>query len=897
MHEKVEKRLFLIDGYGFVFRAYHVLPPLTDPAGTPVGAVFGFLNMLNRLKNRFENAQANEIYILCVFDSGKETFRNQLYADYKANRPSPPDDLKVQFPLVRDAAQAMNVDVMEVVGYEADDIIATYCKLAQEQGIHVTIVSSDKDLMQLVNDNVKMYDEMKDKLIGREQVIEKFGVPPENVLDVLSLMGDSSDNIPGVPSVGPKTASDLINQFGNLESIYANVDKITKVKLKENLVNHKEDAFLSRELASLKDDVEVEKDISKFRMRKNDNDILLPFLQARGFKSMIAKIEGKGSLAKSMETIPGTVAAAPQKPVAEAIKNDEAKTIQTTPINSRADLASWLPNINQARKIAMDFIFSKEGELTEISLAKSAFEQCVIKPTEITSSPASKNNQDDLFASPQKQSSFKPYFEVLSPYLKSGACDFIFFGLKNIVKSGIDGFETPLAFDDIEIMNYAASGTTNQFKLEGDNRPIQLFLQHDILKHEIFLKKVNYIYSDIEKPLIKVLEDMEDAGIKIDKNILSGLAQEFNDKLKTLETEIYALAGEEFNIGSPKQLGEVLFDHMEIQGGKKSKSGNYSTDSDVLSEIAEQGHKIAEKLLEWRTFSKLISTYTNGLAAEMDKDTGRVHTTFNQASTTTGRLSSTAPNLQNIPIRTEEGRKIRRVFIAEPGNKLIGIDYSQIELRLLAHVANIPVLKEAFKNNMDIHTATAAQVFGIAPNEVNAEMRRRAKTVNFGIIYGQGAFGLASQLGIARGEAKTLIDKYFMQYPGIKKYMEETIQFAHEKEYVETIWGRKIFLPGINNKNGMIRSFNERAAINAPLQGTAADIIKRAMILIADELKKYNNKAKLLLQIHDELIFEAKEDVVQEVATKSKNIMEQVISLSVPLVAEPQIGNSWAEIH
>jgi DNA polymerase-1 len=925
MHERVEKRLFLVDGYGFVFRAYHSMPPLTSPAGVPVGAVYGFTNMLLKLKNKVRTANAEQAYIVCVFDAGKKTFRNEIYSEYKAHRPPAPDDLIPQFPIVREVAAALNIPTIELEGFEADDIIATYTKLAQEQGVHVTIVSGDKDLMQLVNEDVKMYDSLRERIIGIDQVKEKFGVAPGKVLDLLSLMGDSSDNIPGVPSVGPKTAAELINTYGDLDAIYENIEKITKKKLKENLTNFKQDAYISRQLVSLKYDVAVESDIHKFAVQPDDINILAPFLEKYGFKSLLAKVNSSGisSIKNANNSFPIHKTAGVRASEAEGkrgnVENNwidssassssnhanqvhESQIIEptVTQISNRAEFASWLPPLNECRKLAINIIITNKTKQnpeseTTITIAKSSHEECLLVASEEeVFHRVSTDNQNDLFSATNsdKVKTYTPYFQVLKPYVESGSCNIIFADLKSALHNKQLNIALPKAFDDASIMNYVVNGTTKKLELSEDFQATQIFNLHTNLEQQIFDNKLNYIYHQVEKPLIVILASMEDEGIKVDKNILANLSAEFNAQLKRLESEVFALAGEEFNIGSPKQLGEVLFDHMGIAGGKKSKTGNYTTDSDVLETLEEQGHSIAGKVLEWRSFSKLINTYTESLVDYIDA-TGRVHTHFNQASTTTGRLSSSDPNIQNIPIRTEEGRKIRAAFIAEKGKKLIGIDYSQIELRLLAHVANIDVLKEAFKNGKDIHAATAAQVFGVDINNVDSELRRRAKTINFGIIYGQSAFGLAKQLGIARGEAKELIDKYFLQYPGIKRYMDETIMQAREQGYVSTIWGRKIHLPGINDKNGMIRSFNERAAINAPLQGTAADIIKRAMIVIESKI----NEAKLLLQIHDELIFECDEASAEKHAEKIKSVMENVINLSVPLIADAKIGNSWSEIH
>jgi DNA polymerase-1 len=930
----MQKRLFLIDGYSFVFRAYHSLPPLSNPEGVPCGAVYGFANMLFKLKNRIEG-HVDDSYVAVIFDAGKNTFRNDIYPAYKANRPPAPEDLIPQFPLVRDAAIAMNFEVIEKVGYEADDIIATYTRLAEAAGMKVTIASSDKDLMQLINDNVEMWDGLRDRVIAEKEVFEKFGVKPTQVLDVLSLMGDSADNIPGVPSIGPKTAAELVNQFGNLDDVLANAEKVPQKNRREKLIEFKEQALLSRQLAALCYDVPLEKSLEDLKIKTEHPETIYAFLQKHNFKSLLGKMKDKlggvniNSVSFACNT-PQQTSVTPYSLRGEG--NDKAigryengLTIELveTIINSPQELKNYLPPLVQAKALAYNFEYDVDKKknsktLKAISIAKSASEYCVINlndvAEEVPQVSVGSAPQTDLFSAPApaaKPDILGEYIKILHPYFNEPATNNIFYGLKDILHQLAKYNLKITSFDDVEVMAYLLGKLKDYLKIEGlaneylginllespAQKTCVLFNLQKILAQQIFENQLQFIYTSLEKPLVYNLFEIERAGIKLNPQNLKNLSTEFNLTIKQLESEIHAIAGVEFNIGSPKQMGEILFEKLNLPGGKKSKSGAYGTDVDVLEELAYQGNEIATKILEWRKLSKLVSTYTDALQQAINPQTGRVHTTFANTVTATGRLSSVDPNLQNIPIRNLEGRKIREAFIAEAGNKLIDIDFSQIELRLLAHMAEIPVLIAAFKSGKDIHLATAMEVFGLEESQVTPEIRRNAKTINFGIIYGQSAFGLAKQLGIGRNEAKNYIDAYFTKYPGILAYMERTKEYARAHGYVQTLFGRKIYLHGINDKNGMLRAFAERAAINAPLQGTAADIIKKAMLTISAEFEKQKLKSKIILQVHDELIIEAPENEAELAAKIAKAKMEQAANLSVPLTIDLKIGNNWGEVH
>lgn len=916
--ESQKPHILLIDGYGFVFRAYHSLPPLTRKDGTPVGAVLGFTNMLMKML-----AGHKADYMAVIFDAGRKTFRNEIYAEYKANRPPAPEDLIPQFALVREAATALNVRIIEQEGYEADDIIATYAKIAREKNCKLTIVSSDKDLMQLVGeDDVQMYDPMKNKVIGVKEVQEKFGVAPEKVLDVLSLMGDSSDNVPGVPGIGPKTAAELVTMFGSLDEVINHASEIKQNKRRETIIENSEKALLSRKLISLCNNVPLEagEDLSYLEVVDIDYNQLQEFLVHQEFKSLLARISDKVKIeAANIQNHDDSTEHAVKKN-----ENNSLKKGQINLIHNIKDLRQLIGKYGEIENIALCVHIKDdlEGIAFSINNADYAYvpviaplvEQGSLFSNETSANSASKGiTKADalqvfapLFADPtimklghdlketykflqQNNIKLSPFDDVMlmSYVLGAGAHAH---GLKELANIHLE--EDALEFGEKE---FAKSDENARSKYMED-RLFAINKLHALLKPRLFQQHCLTLYETFEKPMLVALADMELTGICLDVTKLKELSKEFTDKIATLEKEVYSIAACEFNIGSPKQLGEVLFERLGIKGGKKSKkTGAYSTDVKVLSELAAGGYEIAEKILNWRHFSKLKSTYTDSLQNQMGQD-GRVHTHFLMAATNTGRLSSQDPNLQNIPIRSEEGGRIREAFVAAKGHKLISADYSQIELRLLASIADIGSLKEAFKNNMDIHAVTASQMFGMPVEEVNADLRRRAKTINFGIIYGISAFGLSQRLGISRVEAGDYIKKYFTQYPGIEEYMSNMVEFARTHGYVETIFGRKCYINGINDKNAAIRQFSERAAINAPLQGSAADIIKKAMIDVYYALKHSNSEAKLLLQVHDELVLEAPEAVVDEVARIVKKSMEHAANMNVPLTVDVNIGTNWRKV-
>jgi DNA polymerase I len=913
----MKNSLLLIDGSGFIFRAYHALPPLTNPKGVPVGAVVGFMNMLTKLMDSSKHTHA-----AVIFDAARVTFRNRIYPEYKAHRPPAPEDLIPQFALVREATKAMNLPAIEMEDFEADDIIATYAKLGKEAGFEVTIVSSDKDLMQLICSGVSMFDAMKNKAIDAAQVQEKFGVPPEKVLEVLSLIGDSSDNVPGVAGIGPKTAAELINLYGDVETLLARVAEIKQPKRRDTIIACADKARLSRQLITLKNDVPLGLKIEDLAVKKPDVAVLSAFLSEHGFKALLARLE-KGSGLKDQGLS--------LKPDYEIVTTKEA-------------LGQWIEKAQKAGRVAFDTettsLNALQAELVGFSLCVEAGKACYV-PLGHKAQGSGLKVADDLFSPKPQAPSLKPdqlelaqAIALLKPLLEDESVlkighnikyDILvmrqhniniapiedtmllsyvlhagehgqgmdelserYLGIKPISYDEVTGTgKNRLRFDEVEIAkaaNYAAEDADITMRM------------WQFFKPQLAKEKLLTLYEIIERPLVPVLTRMESTGIKVDLPQLAGLSKDFAARMGEYEREIYALAGREFNVGSPKQLGEILFDEMKLEGGKKSdKSGAYSTDSSVLEDLAEQGHALPEKILRWRELAKLKSTYTDSLANQINPKTGRVHTNFAMAIASTGRLSSNEPNLQNIPIRTLEGKKIRHTFVSEASSLLLSADYSQIELRLLAHVADIPSLKDAFKNGDDIHAITASQMFGVPVAEVDSELRRKAKTINFGIIYGISAHGLSTRLGIPRTEAAQYIEKYFAQYSGIKNYMEECKEFARKNGYVETLFGRRCHLPSINDKNPNRRQFSERAAINAPLQGTAADIIKRAMI--SCDRKAVSEQCKMLLQVHDELVFEVKEDAIETAKKTIKACMENAANISVPLTVEIGVGKNWGEAH
>ncbi|MGB8841794.1 MAG: DNA polymerase I [Aliidongia sp.] len=918
------RHVFLMDGSGFIFRAFHALPPLNRADGTPVNAVLGFSNILLKL---IDETDADHIAV--IFDAGRTTFRNQLYEAYKAQRPEAPPELIPQFKLVREATEAFNVAQVEMADYEADDLIATYARLAVAQGATVTIVSSDKDLMQLVGPGVTMYDPLKQKTIGPDEVREKFGVGPDKVIDVQALCGDSVDNVPGVPGIGIKTAAELINIYGDLETLLARAGEIKQPKRRQSLIDFAEQARVSRALVELKSDVPVPCPLEDLALRKPDHGKLIEFLRAQGFRQLLSRIQSRADLAS-----PSSPAAAAPAPV-----TPEKPTQHYELVQDEATLDRWIALSHKAGMIGFDTettsLDAVAADLVGLSIAIGPGRACYIPVGHV----AGTEGQLDLGQAERPAqlpldlvlAKLKPLLEtpsvlkighnikydiqILSSYGIAMApvdCTMLLSFVLDAGSHGMGLDELALLHLDHDTIKFShVAGSGKNFKgfaavgLEeardyaAEDADICLRL-HSILKPRLIAARRVAFYETVERPLPIIVAGMERAGIKVDRAELSRLSVDFGQRMGELEKQIHELAGGSFNIGSPKQLGEVLFDRLGLPGGKKGKTGAYGTDAALLEQLALT-HDLPRRVLDWRQLAKLKSTYADSLVEQINPKTGRVHTSYSLVGAATGRLSSTDPNVQNIPIRTEEGRKIRRAFVAEPGHLLLSADYSQIELRLAAHVADIAALKEAFRDGKDIHAMTASEVFGVPVEGMDKEIRRRAKAINFGIIYGISAFGLAQQLSIPQGEASDYIKAYFARFPGIKDYMERTKAFCREHGYVETIFGRKCHLPGIKDSNPARRAFSERAAINAPLQGAAADIIKRAMIRLPGHLAAEGFQARMLLQVHDELVFEVPEAEVAQVAPVIRAVMEgaatPMVSLSVPLVVETGWAGNWQEAH
>ena len=928
-----DRHLCLVDGSGFLFRAFHALPIMTRADGTPVNAVLGFTNMLLKL---LDDLQASHVAVL--FDSARESFRNEIFPEYKANRPDPPDELIPQFPLVRDATRAFNVECIERPGFEADDLIATYARHALADGLDVMIVSSDKDLMQLVSDRVSMFDALKNRRIGPAEVEEKFGVGPERVVDVQALAGDSTDNVPGVPGIGVKTAAQLIQAYGDLDSLLARASEIKQPKRRQSLIDFAEQARLSRELVRLRDDVPTDVPVSELRRQAPDPSELLTFLNEQGFRSVIAKVQSR--LAASGEAVPETEKAQPAATRYELVQSPEV-------------LQDWVTRARYAGAVAIDTettsLDESRAALVGISLCVQPGHACYVPLAHRLPEPAS--DPEVLPSASEQPASSQP--EPLNQIPLDTALDLLrpLFADPSVLKIGhnlkydmvvlrrYDVVVSPL--DDTMLMSYVLDGGshghgmdelaalhldhrtiafkdvtgTGKSQVTFDLVPLDRALAyaaedadvtlrlHRLLKPRLPADRMVTPYETLERPLVPVLAGMEAEGIHVNRAKLEQLSRESAERQAALEQDIYRLAGHEFNVGSPKQLGEVLFDELRLEGGHKGKSGAYATGADVLESLAAEGHELPATVLEWRQLDKLKSTYTDALVEQINPRTGRVHTSFAMAAASTGRLSSTNPNLQNIPIRTEDGRKIRHAFVAEPGRVLLSLDYSQIELRLLAHIAGIDALKRAFHEGLDIHALTAAQMFGVDAGEVDPAMRRRAKAINFGIIYGISAFGLSRQLDISNEEAAAYMKAYFERYPGIQEYMTRTKQFCREHGYVETLFGRRCHIPGIHDKNAARRNFAERAAINAPIQGTAADVLKRAMIRVPPALarNRLDTRAHMLLTVHDELLFEVDDAIVDQTAGVVKSVMESAclpaLQLSVPLTVDVGQGHSWGEAH
>ncbi len=914
--------VYLVDGSGYIFRAFFALPPMTRPDGTPVNAVYGFTNMLGKL---IEDSEATHLAV--IFDTARKTFRSDIYPDYKAHRPPPPDELIPQFDLIREATRAFNVACIELAGYEADDLIATFARRAAADGREVVIVSSDKDLMQLVDDRIRMMDPVKNRMVGRAEVVEHFGVGPEKVVDVQALAGDPTDNVPGVPGIGVKTAAQLINEYGDLDNLLAHAEEIKQPKRRENLINFADLARLSRELVRLKDDVPLDETVADFEVKQPEPDILLPFLEQQGFKSLIARERARFGITDAGG------AADPAAPPAE---------VAYSAVQSEDDLAAWIAEAEGAGIVAVDTettsLDSMRAELVGVSLSVVGGLACYVPLGHVApraQGTLGLDGDDDAPGEAPRQIPLGAAIAALKPLLEDPGVLKVGHNIKYdmavLARYGID--VAPV--DDTMILSYVLEGGSHGHGLDelatlhfghanikfsdvagsGKNQvgfdevPLEAAVPyaaedadiagrlHRLLKPRLVHDRMVAVYETIERPLIPVLAEMERAGVKVDDRALRELSADFDRRGADLAHEIHALAGHEFNIGSPKQLGEVLFDEMSLPGGKKGKTGAYSTDVRVMEDLAAQGHDLPVKVVEWRQLTKLKSTYTDALIGQINPDTGRVHTSYGQAIASTGRLSSTDPNLQNIPVRTEDGRKIRHAFVAADGHVLLSADYSQIELRLLAHVAGIETLKEAFRGGADIHAMTASEVFGIPVDGMEPAVRNRAKAINFGIIYGISAFGLARQLRIPQGEAKSYIDSYFEHYPGIRDHMEATKEFARANGFVTTIFGRKCHVPGIQDKNPARRNFSERAAINAPLQGAAADIIKRAMIRVPTALAEAGLAARMLLQVHDELVLEVPEAELDETAALVARVMEGAAHLDIPLVVDTGYADNWAEAH
>ena len=922
-----KKSLTLVDGSGFIFRAYYALPPLTRNDGTPINAVMGYCNMIWRLI-----AETKTSSLAVIFDTASKSFRNEIYAEYKANRSEAPEDLIPQFSLIREATDAFNIPYIELKGYEADDIIATYSNQASNEGWTVDIISSDKDLMQLVNDNVKMVDPMKMVNIGREEVLKKFGVYPEKVIDVQALAGDSTDNIPGVPGIGIKTAAELINEYGDLETLLGKAEEIKQPKRRENLINYADLARISMKLVTLSKDIKEIESFNNFKRRDIDINKLKTFLIKQGFNSLIGRLPSEDGFIDSKSAY----VALPEDNDKEDIKPIKKNNYKL--VTDEQVLIGWLKNIEINGIVSIDTettsIDAVSAQLVGISLS--------IEPGNAIYIPLNhKSKEGGLIADKINQLDTNLVLSLLKPILEDASIIKIGQNIKydmtvlhnagdiNIYPyhdtmlmsfaldagkqsgHGMDSLSkkhlniTPISYSEITgkgkdqvTFDYVTLEKALEYAAQDADITLRLYI---FLKDRLVKENMVSLYETIERPLPNVIAYMERNGVGINSNYLKNLSSIFINKMNPIKEKIFNLAGEEFNISSPKQLAEILYNKLGLKGGKKGKSGLYSTSAAVLEKLSQDGNEICQLILEWRALQKLKSTYSDALVDQINPFTKRVHSHFQMTGAMTGRFSSSNPNLQNIPIKTEDGRAIRRAFIAEENKKIVACDYSQIELRLLAEVANIEPLIKAFKNNIDVHTLTASQVFMVDKENVTSTMRRNAKTINFGIIYGQSAFGLAKQLNISRTEAKEYIELYFNQYPGIKKYMENTQDFARRNGFVETIYGRRCYIPSINDKNPMIRAGAERQAINAPLQGAAADIIKRSMKYFPEILIKNNIDAKLILQVHDELVFEcASVDVDRLIAiVKSEmiNAPQPGFKMKVPLEVEIGIGNNWDEAH
>jgi DNA polymerase-1 len=979
--------VYLVDGSGYIFRAFHALPPLTRPSdGLPVGAVHGFCQMLWKLVQEARGTRG-PTHIAVVFDTSRKTFRSDIYDKYKAQRPPPPEELVPQFPLIRDAVKAFNVACVEQDGYEADDIIATYARRAAAAGGDVTIVSSDKDLMQLISPGIAMLDTMKSKAIGPDEVVEKFGVPPEKVVDVQALAGDSVDNVPGVPGIGVKTAAELIREYGDLDTLLARAGEIKQPKRREKLIEHAEMARISRRLVQLDEAVPVSVPLERLALQEPKADALLAFMRAMEFNTLTKRVaealgveappplersvgssvrpagagggERAGTTAGTGSAAPGSAppgadgagspaaAVAAGRAAARAVPIDPARYETVTDL---ARLETWIAEARESGFVAFDTettsLDAMQADLVGFSLAVRPGHACYV-PVGHT------GGESDLFGGGgllPGQIDKRTALAALAPLLADPSVLKIGQNLKYdclvMLRHGV----RIRPIDDTMLMSYALDGGRGSHGMDALSErhlghtpiPFSKVIEHapgakksertfagvpiekatayaaedaDVtlrlwlaLKPRLAAERMTTVYETLERPLLPVVVDMERAGIMVERSILARLSSSFAQGIARLEEEVQALAGRPFNLASPKQLGELLFDYLKLPGGKRTKSGQWETRAGLLDDLAQNeelpgdARKLIDTMLEWRQLSKLKSTYTDALPGHIHPETGRIHTSYALAATSTGRLASTDPNLQNIPVRTKEGREIRTAFVAPAGARLVSADYSQIELRVLAHIADIPQLKKAFADGLDIHAMTASEMFGVPVEGMPAEVRRRAKAINFGIIYGISAFGLAAQLGISKQEAGDYITTYFKRFPGIRDYMERTKKFAHEHGYVETVFGRRVHYPEINTKNPSMRGFLERAAINAPIQGSAADIIRRAMVRMPAALAAAGlDGTRMLLQVHDELIFETKEAEAHRTLAIAREVMEKApepaVRFSVPIHVDAKAADNWEAAH
>jgi DNA polymerase I len=932
-----KKHIYLIDGSGYIFRAYYALPPLTRKSdGLPVGAVSGFCNMLYKFleEARSLDKEDRPTHLAVIFDSARKNFRNDIYKDYKANRHDTPEDLIPQFEYIRKAVTAFNIPSIELLNYEADDLIATYKEQASKKNIKVTIISSDKDLMQLVDDNTFMFDAMKEHYIGKEEVKEKFGVYPEKVIDVQSLAGDSSDNIPGVPGIGIKTAAELINQFGSLENLLENASTIKQPKRRQALLDNREKAFISKQLVTLKRDVPVTNELDEFILKPLNLDKILTFLKEMEFTRLFSRLEeNHGSFVnEKTSTLKNETKTEPKK-----------KIISTSPIDSSENKFSLVMNIQELEKILSKaderglFAIDTETNSLDTMVADLVGISLSFKIGEAFYIPlAHKNKLDPLV---KKQLNSKDVLAIIKPYLEDSTIKKIGQNIKYDYRIFLKYGIKMTSMEDTMLMSYALDAGKNRHNMDLLS---EIHLQHktisfkdvagigkaqvtfdlvdieqaknyacedadvtlrlyEFFEQRLFGENVLNVYENLEKPLIKILSSMENNGIKIDQTILGKLSKKFEIEIQNLEKKIFKISGEEFNIASPKQLGDIIYDKLKIAGTKKTKKGNLATNVSVLENLADQGHEFPKLILNWRQKSKLKNTYTDTLPTYINNKTKRVHTSFLLAATTTGRLASANPNLQNIPIKNIEGKEIRSAFISEKNSNLISADYSQIEMRILSHMGDVTELKKAFLNKEDIHNLTASQIFGVSIHDVDEDMRRKAKAINFGIIYGISSYGLAKQISVSNTEAESFLRSYFTKFPEIKEFMNETIKFCRKNGYVKTLFDRKCHFPNINDKNHTLRTFQERACINAPIQGTAADVLRLAMIKIDNKIEEKNINANLLIQVHDELLLECQEkDVVnvqKQVSYEMEHASEPLLKFSIPLTVDIKSGKNWSEAH